>query len=453
MIVDNTPRAQHAAHNFITKQTSPQAIVSVTSRHCADESPLEFLSRFRGYPRMLWATEGETLTGAGAAAVIVASGPDRVSSIRQQAKALFAGSIVSGVEDIIGPRLLGGFSFMPDAVPEGLWSAFPPALFILPRFLLTRRGDKQWLTVTDLRSVDDSEPRDGSLPPQSRAPSPSQHNVAVHHAVTPDAWNAAVIAAIQQIRDGALEKVVLARACDVSTPGSFDPLAALAHLDERYPNTVRFLLEPQPANSFFGATPEQLVAVHEGLLETVALAGSARRGLTLTEDEALGQALLRDRKERHEHEIVVRFIRGALDDITSNLEIAEEPSLHRLHNIQHLHTEIRAILAAGQDVLDAVHVLHPTPALGGLPREQALRLIDALESQPRGWYGGPVGWIDAQGNGAFAVAIRSAISSGCRARLYAGAGIVSTSDPEREWHETALKFRPILEALSGGRAA
>jgi menaquinone-specific isochorismate synthase len=383
-------------------------------------------------------------------AVITASGPDRVRSIRQQAQALFDGAIVSGVGETIGPRLLGGFSFMPDGSRAGIWSAFPPALFILPRFLLTRRGDRQWLTVSDLRSLGETAPLNDSLPPPVRVASPSGGDVTIHYTVTPNTWNAAVSAAIRSIRGGALEKVVLARACEVSAPAPFDPLAALGHLDERYPSTVRFLLEPQPGQFFFGATPEQLVMVHDGVLETIALAGSARRGLTPIEDESLGKSLLVDPKERHEHEIVVRFIRTALNNITSDVDIAAEPSLHRLHNIQHLRTRVRAALTAGYDVLDAVEVLHPTPALGGLPRERALQLIAALEPQPRGWYGSPVGWIDTHGNGAFAVAIRSAISSDSRARLYAGAGIVSTSDPKREWYETALKFRPMLEALSGG---
>jgi menaquinone-specific isochorismate synthase len=448
MIVDNSPRAQHASRNFIVERSPSQVIVSFTLPYSGVERPLDFLSRFRGYPRMLWASAGETLAGAGAAAAITASGPDRIRSIRHQAQALFAGAVVNSTEESIGPRLLGGFSFMPDAPPVGLWSAFPPALFILPRFLLTRRGDTQWLTITDLHSVDDIEPLNDSIPPRSSALFTSQRDVTIHHTVTPDAWNAAVDAATRQMRDGVLEKVVLARACEVTAPEPFNPLVALAHLDERYPNTVRFLLEPQPEHTFFGATPEQLVAVNDGVLETVALAGSARRGLTPKEDEALGEALLLDPKERHEHEIVVRFITHCAGRYHVQAGVASEPSLHRLHNIQHLRTEVCAMLAPGQDVLDAVEVLHPTPALGGLPREQALRLIEELEPQPRGWYGGPIGWIDTQGNGTFAVAIRSAISSGSRARLYAGAGIVATSDPEREWHETALKFRPMLEALS-----
>ncbi len=452
MIALNTSRVEHTPPS-LTAPLSGQ-VVSNTTPYLSKESPLDFLRRFEGQSRVYWTNGVETLAGAGAAAVILAHGADRIASVREQIQALLARAHIQTVGETIGPRLLGGFSFTPSARAEGLWSAFPAALFILPRFLLTRRCPSEcWLTITEIRDIEESHEVDGALPCRvERAPRLNTIQD-IRYLTSSEAWTAALNNAIGHIRAGTLEKVVLARCCEVTAAEPLDALAALTGLNQRYPNTVRFLIEPQPGQCFFGATPEKLVDVREGMLETIALAGSTPRGGTPEEDASLGTALLSNPKERSEHEIVVRFLRSALVDLASDIHIPDEPSLQRLHNIQHLRTEVRAALAAGYDVLDAIEALHPTPALGGLPREKALRLIEALEPEPRGWYGAPIGWLDVKGNGSFAVAIRSAVSSGDRARLYAGAGIVADSQPEREWQETALKLRPMLEALSGGGKA
>jgi menaquinone-specific isochorismate synthase len=177
------------------------------------------------------------------------------------------------------------------------------------------------------------------------------------------------------------------------------------------------------------------------------LAGSIGRGKTPTEDAVLALELLNSAKNQHEHALVVESIRRRLAPLTSQLTISAQPTVLQLGYIQHLFTPIHATLNQSDGVLPILQNLHPTPALGGQPRELAMPFISQAEPVPRGWYGAPVGWLDHNLDGAFSVAIRSAITQDRRVWLYAGAGIVANSDPQAEWEETALKFKPMLNAL------
>ncbi|HLU12099.1 MAG TPA: chorismate-binding protein, partial [Oceanobacillus sp.] len=168
---------------------------------------------------------------------------------------------------------------------------------------------------------------------------------------------------------------------------------------------------------------------------------------TPEEDDALAQEMLDSPKDRQEHAFVVSAVRERVRPYAKTMDVPDQPQIYRLQNIQHLYTPVRAELETHFDVLDLVGELHPTPALGGSPRRAALEAIDQLETEERGWYAAPVGWVDANGDGVFAVAIRSAVSAGNRARLYAGVGVVAESDPDKEWEETGWKFKPLLTAL------
>jgi isochorismate synthase len=161
----------------------------------------------------------------------------------------------------------------------------------------------------------------------------------------------------------------------------------------------------------------------------------------------LGEQLLASAKDRHEHEVVVRTVVEALGPLCDQLDVGATPSLLKLGNVQHLYTPVTGHLCSACTLLNVVERLHPTPAVGGRPREAALALIREREGFDRGWYGGPVGWIDQRGEGEFAVAIRSALLHGTQATLFAGCGIVADSDPEREYAEAALKLKPMLSAL------
>ncbi|HVU12018.1 MAG TPA: isochorismate synthase, partial [Phototrophicaceae bacterium] len=182
-------------------------------------------------------------------------------------------------------------------------------------------------------------------------------------------------------------------------------------------------------------------------IETMALAGSIKRGLTPADDDALAHELLDDPKNRHEHRVVAEMVRERLTPLTDQLDISDTPQILRLSNIQHLYTPVRGELKSASGVLPLVERLHPTPAMGGVPQERAMDYIAHAEPVPRGWYASPIGMIDHNLDGEFAVAIRSAISQNERVWLYAGAGIMADSTPQKEWDETALKFKPMLDAL------
>lgn len=261
-------------------------------------------------------------------------------------------------------------------------------------------------------------------------------------------YQAAVAKALERIGAGAYDKIVLARAQDLVAERPFHPLRALNALRESYAECFAFSVANGRGQSFIGASPERLLRVQAGRLSTEALAGSARRGATASEDAMLGAALLRNEKELREHRCVVDSICRRLSALGLSPEAGERPVLRRLANVQHLHTPIHALLPEGVRLLDVLAALHPTPAVGGSPREKAVPEISALEGFSRGLYAGALGWLDARGNGEFCVGLRSALIDGRRTRIYAGAGIVAGSDPAREYAETELKIKAMRDAIA-----
>jgi menaquinone-specific isochorismate synthase len=262
-----------------------------------------------------------------------------------------------------------------------------------------------------------------------------------------ETWRQMIERATQTMRRSELNKVVLSRVCELRFEELVDVDAALVYLNQVYPDCYRFLFEPRPYHAFYGATPELLASVHGVTLTTMGLAGSIQRGQTSVEDATLAQELLTSDKNLYEHAVVVDSIRRRLVPVVSELTIAPEPELLRLGYIQHLYTPVYGRLHHPIGILPLVEILHPTPAMGGTPRHLALPFISTAEPMPRGWYAAPVGYIDHNLDGEFAVAIRSAIAQDRRVWLHAGAGIVADSNPQTEWAETALKFRPMLGAL------
>jgi isochorismate synthase len=261
-----------------------------------------------------------------------------------------------------------------------------------------------------------------------------------------DRWSEAVGAITASIEAGDVDKAVLAREVVLRAESAFDVTGAIARLREGYPACTVFAFHRQGA-SFLGATPERLVRVEGRKVHATCLAGTAPRGCSDKDDGAAAAALMRDEKERREHELVVRMIAGALAPLCHDLDVPRQPTIMTMPNVLHLHTPIEGTLAAHASVLELVERLHPTPAVGGMPLDAALTLIRRHEGFDRGWYAGPVGWIDADGDGEFAVALRSALVRDGEARLFAGCGIVAGSDAQREYDESALKLRPMLGAL------
>lgn len=263
-----------------------------------------------------------------------------------------------------------------------------------------------------------------------------------------DNFKRAVSSVLSSIQTQQLEKVVLAHAVDIQERSPFSPVRSLKNLRRLYPDCYIFSTGNGNGQSFIGASPERLLSIRDRQLVVDALAGSAPRGSSLSEDAEYANHLLSSDKERREHQIVVQFIQQqlALHGIQSHG--SDAPTLLQLSNIQHLHTPIHGTVPDHLNPLDLLVSLHPTPAVAGIPREEAFRAIQTHETFERSLYAAPLGWLDHQGNGEFVVGIRSALLSGCRARLYAGAGIVAGSNPEQEAREIQLKLQALLQALS-----
>lgn len=423
-------------------------------------SLLDTLRLANDEPRIYWKNDRLPVaySGYGAAAVLTAEGQSRIARIQLQIDHLYEGAHIDAPRDA-APRLFGGLAFDGHYTPSDIWSAFPSACFMLPRVQFTQTQDRMWLTVsrnvasdvsrrTAMRQLESEA--DAVLDAIARLEASRKSTPKVDRISYPlplDDWRRMITEATRRIHAGKLNKVVLSRVCDIDFQDSIDPVRVIENLDARYPDCYRFLLEVEPGHAFFGATPELMAEVHDSNLHTMALAGSRGRGATPEEDDALAQEMLDSPKDRQEHAFVVSAVRERVRPYAKTLDVPDQPQIYRLQNIQHLYTPVRAELETHFDVLDLVGELHPTPALGGSPRRAALEAIDQLETEERGWYAAPVGWVDANGDGVFAVAIRSAVSAGNRARLYAGVGVVAESDPDKEWEETGWKFKPLLTAL------
>lgn len=438
------------------------------SMPCEGLSFDRFLAAGEDGPRYFWENRADQVAfaGAGTAVELMAWGPDRYDKIGAYARELFDGAHISGEGNpIAGPRLFGGFAFRHDFTPDNTWSIYSPAFFVLPHYQLVRRRDRPdaapslWLTINTQIPPDEApEPLIPALQEALRSKiaqlradewspdaAPQNEALSIDYPMSYAAWQRMVEAAAARIQAGELRKVVLARAAELRFEAPIRMLPVLRNLALQYADCYRFLFEPRPQYAFYGASPELLVSARGRRIETMALAGSMDRGETEEADQRLGRALLDSAKERHEHRIVADKMRQRLAPLTDSLE-TPPPSLLKLSNIQHINTPIRGLLKDPTGVLPLVKALHPTPALGGDPRPEAMRLIRELEPIPRGWYGAPVGWIDSQLDGQFAVAIRSAVAQDARVWIYAGAGIVADSRPQQEWDETELKFRPMLDA-------
>jgi salicylate biosynthesis isochorismate synthase/menaquinone-specific isochorismate synthase len=282
-----------------------------------------------------------------------------------------------------------------------------------------------------------------------RQPDPAGHgSTEIESARPPGDFEASVAAAVERIRGGTLQKVVLAREVLLRAPAAYDVAAVFGAMRELFPGCFCFCCGT-PEGAFIGASPELLIRRSGASASTVALAGSARRSSDPAVDGHIGERLLQSPKDRSEHEIVVRRIVRRLRPYSVWVEAVPEPGLIKIANIQHLATPIHAQLSQPRSAVELAGLLHPTPAVGGEPWPAAGELIDELEGMDRGWYTGPVGWMDAAEDGEFCVGLRSALLRDREAHLFAGNGIVADSDPEAELAETEPKLGAMLPLLSG----
>lgn len=417
---------------------------------------LEVVSR-AGLARLLrkasiaWRPPGEPTIVAGFGQELVLRGP-REATMHDAARAVREAARIGHISPVTGPTqpsFFGGGRFVAGgSVHDPAWDAFGGWTFVLPRLLVAWSAGAVDASVT-LRLEPGATRREVSArlarTPGKPGPAPHEHTSWPMEAGGRD-WCATVAAAIEEIEAGRYQKVVLARPADVQRDDEIDTGLVLERLANRYDRCFLFKMTAG-ASAWLGATPELLCRVRGGGVSTVALAGSVPRGGDPAGDDALAARLLADEKERHEHALVVHALREGLAPFCSELDVPHEPSILRVANIQHLQTPITGRLLHGEDVMTVVAALHPSPAVGGWPRDEAIAAIDRLEGMDRGWYAGPIGRVGLDGDGEFAVGLRSGLIRGPAARFYAGAGIVHGSDPEREFAETETKFRPLREAV------
>ncbi|TYR72843.1 isochorismate synthase [Rossellomorea vietnamensis] len=380
----------------------------------------------------------------------------RYTSIENEWKRLISNAVIESDREIggTGPLLFGGFSFDPSVPRSKEWSDFSHGIFQMPTFMLTVTGQECYLTTNILCTSQDDEgllnimeKKQEELLGQKSAGTSNLKLVETTE-IAPEEWKEALGEVVSQLKNGDMEKVVLARKMLMSFKDR--PLSdeVIQNLWNEQQDSFIFSLEV--ANScFLGASPERLVKkAGEDILSTC-LAGSIARGGNPEEDYKLGESLLQDDKNLYEHNLVVDMIREVLKQYCSEIDMPDKPELMKVRDIQHLYTPVKGKAYQETSILNVIAQLHPTPALGGVPREKAMKTIKHAEKMDRGLYAAPVGWMDSYGNGEFAVAIRSGLIHKDEAYLFSGCGVVADSTAESEYRETQIKFKPMFRALGG----
>ena len=342
----------------------------------------------------------------------------------------------------VGPIAVGGFAYSPGRDPGGPWSGFPALLLRVPALAVTRVRGRTF-------AISAAAEAEALLElAHSGVRAPAARRLDVTSVRNPVAWTAAVQTAASRLRAGEAAKVVLAREVVARGDGVVSAGMVARSLRAAYPSCFIYLVTGADGTAFAGASPELLVRRSGGRAFSQPMAGSVARGATEAEDDRLARQLEASAKDNAEHRLASDFVVEALRPFARSVA-ARPPEVVRFTNIQHLATAVSAeLLDPPADALELAAALHPTPAVGGWPRAAADALIDELEGMERGWYAGAVGWIDARGDGEFAVALRCGLLWEDGARLYAGVGVMPDSDPARELEETELKFKALLMALT-----
>ncbi|WP_066057616.1 isochorismate synthase [Robertmurraya korlensis] len=355
-----------------------------------------------------------------------------------------------------GPVMFGGFSFDPLKEKTNRWAQFSHSLFHIPKYLVSVIKGEYFLTTNIICTAEDDEAlyevidqeRKAILGGMEEESLPGLANLSTVTEVNPEGWKKRVSEVVELLKAGTMKKVVLARELRLQFEEQIPVEPVIMNLLEEQRESFVFAFESK-GDCFIGASPERLVKKVKKDVYSTCLAGSIARGKSLKEDEELGNELLSDEKNLNEHQFVVDMIKEAMDKVCHEVRIPARPQLMKMKHIQHLYTPVVGVANEESSLLQLVNLLHPTPALGGLPRKEAVQSIRTMEDLDRGMYAAPIGWIDFDGNGEFAVAIRSGLLQGDEASLFAGCGIVKDSDVESEYHETNIKFRPMLSALRG----
>jgi menaquinone-specific isochorismate synthase len=414
-----------------------QTVVVRTQPLARTDPLLAFLPAHRPNDQLVsWVRRGDGLVGWGAALTFEARGADRFRQAEAWWREVVRHAVVRDELELPGSGLVcfGSFPFADDSAES--------ARLVVPSTIVGRRDGRTWVTRVSL------EPQLTILetPTAASDPEPPRGVAFADGEISPAAYAHSVAEAVTRINAGEVDKVVLARDLLATASGPIDPRWLLRRLAERYENTWVFAV-----SGLVGATPELLVRRDQGLITSRVLAGTIRRTGDDAKDLALAGSLARSSKDLEEHEYAVRSVADALAPHCSSMNVPEAPFVLHLPNVMHLATDVAAVGADDASSLTLAASLHPSAAVGGTPTTRAVELIAELEHMDRGRYAGPVGWMDAHGDGAWGIALRSgafAPDDPSQIRLYAGCGIVAGSDPESEVAESIAKLIPMRDALA-----
>jgi len=377
-----------------------------------------------------WLRAGEGLVGWGSFATTTVRGPERFADARKWwLKQLESFAITNSVHgNGTGPVLFASFSFSSDE----------ESVLIIPQVIVGKKGDKSWITWI------------GS------SPQPDLNVIApdlIHNSITwdsdehaDDAWKSRVSTAVDRIQSGKLDKVVLARDFTGHSDQDIEPRTILKKLAAEYPSTWNFAVA-----GLVGATPELLLRLSRKMVTSRVLAGTISKTGNDERDLALAASLARSSKDLEEHLYAVKSVADALEPFCTSTNVPDAPYVLHLANVMHLASDVTGAIAeklAHVDSFTILEQLHPSAAVCGTPREQAGQLITEIESMSRGRYAGPVGWIDAAGDGELGIALRCGQINGDSIRIFAGCGIVAGSDPDKELAESVAKLVPMRSALA-----
>lgn len=409
--------------------------------------------------RFFWQNKEKTFTlvGLGHAHVLTNELEDtRYSDIASKWKKLCQISLKEKVD--VSPVLFGGFSFDPKNSISSEWDTFPSSFFAVSTFQLVIQDEQAYVSIHYITDKEDSSDVFERLRNERDAliHTAQVKELMVHskpHLIQKEdrlkkEYLQAVENVTRQIRNNEVNKVVIGRSLKLTFAHTFSSSTAIYNASVEQPESYLFGLEKDD-KIFFGATPERLVKVENGYVQSAGLAGSVRRGKNSIEDKELGDRLLSDDKNLGEHRFVVDMIRTVFNQYCEDVKIPARPKLMKIRDIQHLFTPIEGKLKGNASLFEFVESLHPTPAMGGVPRDEAVTIIRNAEQMNRGYYAAPIGWINTEGDGEFAVGIRSALLENEHAYLFAGGGIVAESSSLEEFEETRVKFRPMLRTLGG----
>ncbi len=403
---------------------------TLTVRTVKVPDPGDLLVRLPDLAPSAWIHRGDGLVGWGQAArLVLPAGEDRFAVGEQWLAELFGAARVTDEVGLpgTGPVAFGSFTFDP---------ASAGSVLIVPGTIVARRAGVAWLTTIT--------PDSGGLQVPASVAIPASEVRWSDGNLTAPQWAQAVIAAVGRIRAGELRKVVLARDLHATASESIDIRILLARLAARAPGCFTFACA-----GLVGATPELLIRREGRDIASLVLAGTMARGGSKADDDALSAALLASAKNAEEHQYSVDSVRDRLSPLCLAMSVDPEPFLLQMADYQHLATAVTGEVSGDTSALALAASLHPTAAICGTPAQTALELIRELEGMDRGRYSGPVGWMDARGNGEWGIALRCGEIEGNRARLFAGCGIVAGSQADSEVAETETKFRPMRRALEG----